>query len=99
MELSAKFKMTPPCRTVRVSVLKLDITYPIERAERIKTRFGETILLTLKESTQTFVKVFLPKRYGDLSTDDDIKSINEKSVIHALKYHGTISNSFVLETE
>jgi hypothetical protein len=99
MDLSAKFKMTSSCRTVGVSSLKMDIPYPIERAEKIETRYGETILLTLKESTQTFVKVFLPKRYGDLFTDDDIKSINEKSVIHALKYRGTISNSFVLEIE
>jgi hypothetical protein len=77
----------------------MDIPYPIESAEKIQTRYGETILLTLKESTQTFVKVFLPKRYGDLFTDDDIKSVNEKSVIYALKYRGTISNSFVFEIE
>jgi hypothetical protein len=77
----------------------MDIPYPIERAEKIKTRYGETILLTLKESTETFIKVFLPKRYGDLFTDDDIKSVNEKSVIRAFKYCGTISNSFVLAIE
>jgi hypothetical protein len=77
----------------------MDIPYPIERAEKIQTRYGETILLTLKESTETFVKVFLPERYGDLFTDDDIKSVNKKSVIRALKYCGTISNSFVLEIE
>jgi hypothetical protein len=92
MELSAKFKMTSSCRTVGVSFLKMDIPYPIQRAKKIQTRYGETILLTLKESTQTSVKVFLPKRYGDLFTDDDIKSVNEKGVIHALKYRDTISN-------
>jgi hypothetical protein len=73
----------------------MDIPHPIERAENIQTCYGETILLTLKESTQTFVKVFIPKRYGELFTDDDIKTINEKIVIRALRYRGTISNSFV----
>jgi hypothetical protein len=99
MDLSAKFKMTSSCRTVGVSSVKMDIPYPIERAEKIQTRYGDTILLALKESTQTFVKVFLPKRYGVLFTDDDVKSVKEKSEIHVLKYRGTISNSFVLEIE
>jgi hypothetical protein len=71
MDLSAKFKMTSSCRTVGVSSLKMDIPYPIERAEKSKLVMAR-LLLTLKESTQTFVKVFLPKRYGDLFTDADI---------------------------
>jgi hypothetical protein len=78
MDLSAKFKMTSSCRSVGVSSLKMDIPFPIERAEIIQTRYGETILLSIKESTETFVKVFLPKRYGDLFTDDDITSVNKK---------------------
>jgi hypothetical protein len=77
MDLSTKFKMTSSCSTIWVSSLKMDIPYPIERAEKIQTRYGETIL-TLKKSTETFVKVFLPKRYVDLITEDDIKSVNEK---------------------
>jgi hypothetical protein len=76
----------------------MDSPYAIERVEKIQTRYGETIL-TLKESPQTFVKVFLPKRYGELFTEDDIKSINERTVIIALRYRGTILNSYILKIE
>jgi hypothetical protein len=99
MDLSAKFKMTSSCQTVGASSLKMDRPFLINRAEKIQTRYGETILLTLQKFAQTFVKVFLPKPYGDLFTEDDIKSIIERSLIHTLRYRGTISNSFILEID
>jgi hypothetical protein len=73
----------------------------MERAEKIQTRYGEAVLLTLIESPQSCVKVFLPKRYGALFTEADLTSINEKSVALALRYRGTCptSNSYILEIE
>jgi len=59
-----KFKVTSACQTVRITYLKTDSSYPIERAEKVQTRYGEAALLTLKESSQVYVKVFLPRRYG-----------------------------------
>jgi hypothetical protein len=73
--------------------LKTVSPYPIERAEKIQTRYVETVLLTLKESPQAFVKIFLPKRYGDVFMEHDIKSVNERTVILALRYRGTCSTS------
>jgi len=75
-----KFKMTSACQTIRITSLKTDSSYPIERAENVQTRYGEAVLLTLKESSQMYVKVFLPRRYGALFSVDDLKSINEKTV-------------------
>jgi hypothetical protein len=79
----------------------MNTTYPIERAGKLQTKFGWAILLTLQESPQTFVIVFLPKRYSAHLTENDIRSINEKSVSSALKYLGNCaqSNSFILEIE
>jgi hypothetical protein len=101
MNLAAKFRMTSSCQTFRISSLTVDKPYPKKRAEKIQTRYGEAVLLTLKESPQAFVKVFLPKRYGAVFTDDDIKSINEKSVSLTFRYRGTCptSNSDILEIE
>jgi hypothetical protein len=48
MDLAAKFKMTSSCQTVRIPSLKMDSPYPIERTEKIQTRYGETVLLSLK---------------------------------------------------
>jgi len=101
MDLSAKFRMTSACQTVRITSLKTDISYPIERAEKLQTRYCEAVLLTLKESSQVYVKVFLPRRYGALFTEDDLKSVNEKTVSLALRYRGTCStsNSYILEVD
>ena len=81
--------------------MKMNTLYPIERAEKLRDRFGEAILLTLQESPQIFVKVFLPRHYGALFTDNDLHSINEKAVSLALKYLGKCptSNSYILEIE
>jgi hypothetical protein len=54
----------------------VDSPYPMESAEKIQTRYGEAALLTLKESPQACVKVFLPRRYGALFTEADLTSIN-----------------------
>ena len=95
-----KFKMTSSCQVIKVPSLKMDSSYPIERAEKLRTRFGEAILLTLQEPPLTFVKVFLPRGYGH-STENDLNSINEKTVSLALRYCGNCpaSNSYILEME
>jgi len=58
--------------------------------------------MTLRaESPHTYVKVFLPRRYGSLFTDDNLSAINEKTVSLCLKYIGinTANNSYILEKE
>jgi hypothetical protein len=101
MNLSMKFKMTSSCQPSKITSLKMNTPYPIERADKLQTKFGWAILLTLPESPQTFVTVFLPKRYSAHFTESDIRSINEKFVSLALKYLGNSpqSNSFILEIE
>jgi len=75
--------------------------YPIERADKVQTKFGEAIQLTLQESQLTCVKVFLPRRYGAVFTGNDLKSINDKTVSLALIYRGICpaSNSYILKRE
>jgi hypothetical protein len=99
MDLATKFRMASVVQTIAITSLSTDISYPIERAEQVQTRYGETLLLTIQETPNTFVKVFLPKRYGAVFTEDDIKAINEKTVCLALRYRGICptSNSAILE--
>jgi len=74
--------------------------YRIERAERFVTKYGEAILMTLQDP-ETFLKVFLPRRYGTLFSNEDLRSINDKTVSLNLKYLGTnpTTNSYILEFE
>ena len=101
MDLSAKFKMISSCQQIKITSLRDNTPYPIERVEKVQTKYGEAIILTLQESPQTFMKVFLPKRYGSVFTDNDLHSINVKSVSLNLKYIGTSpdSNSYILDID
>jgi len=102
MDLSSKFKMISACEQIKISALKQNVPYPIERAERVQTKYGETVLATLRaESAQAFLKVFLPRRYGVLFSDEELRRINEKTLSLSLKYQGTntTTNSYILELE
>jgi len=94
--------MISSCQQTKITSLKINMAYPIEHAERAQTKYGEAILITLRaETPQTFLKVFLPRRYGALFTDEHIRGINEKKIPLSLKYLGTYtdSNSYMLELE
>jgi hypothetical protein len=47
MDLANKFRMTTASNTAKITTLKMDSAYPIERVEKVQTRFGEAVLLTL----------------------------------------------------
>ena len=94
--------MISACEQIKIGALKQNTPYPIERAERVQTKYGETVLMTLRaESPQTFLKVFLPRRYGVLFSDEELQRINERTLPLSLKYLGTLAstNSYILEIE
>jgi len=94
--------MVSSCQQTKITSLKIDTPYPIQHAERFVTKYGEAILMTqLSQSPQTFLKVFLPRRYGNLLSDDDLCTINEKTISLSLKYLGTNTTtiSYILELE
>jgi hypothetical protein len=90
--------VTTTSLVVKIPSLEVDRAYPIIIAEKVQTKFGETMLLT-QDSNNILKKVFLPKRFGSLFTNEKINSINENKVSLALKYVGIypITKSFLLE--
>jgi len=48
MALATKFKMVAACQQTKIMFLKIDTSYPIERAERVVTKYGEAILMTTR---------------------------------------------------
>ena len=56
---------------------------------------GHSVLLPILDSLTSTVKVFLPKRYCDVISDEDIEEINSKRVILYLNYSGTCVNSYL----
>ena len=87
----------------------MEQSYPIVKAERVKTRYGETVLLSIrdpqnlrvKDLTPALMKVFLPKRYAAVITDVDITSINDDQIHWNLVYRGLCekTKTYVLAIE
>jgi hypothetical protein len=75
MALNQKFQEAFTCHTIKIGSLQTDRPYPITHAERVNTRFEFAVLLSIRDSTFT-IKVFLPRRYGEVVTEVDIASIN-----------------------
>jgi len=49
MDLSANFKMISSCQQIKITSLMINTPYPIDRAERVQTKYGEGIVATLRE--------------------------------------------------
>ena len=99
MEFDRKFEIATSCRSVSLESLEPDRAYPIVHAERINTCYGQSILVAIMDSPTSSVKVFLPRRYGDVVSEEDLEAINSQRVALLLIYNGTCprSNSYILK--
>ena len=98
MDLTEKFEDAVAYQAVRISSLDVDRRYEIRSAEKVTTKFGPSVALQIKESPFNIVKGFLPKRYSNCFSEDDIADINNQRVKLYLVYKGTCSktHSYVL---
>ena len=98
MDLPTKFEEAVAYQAVRISSLDVDRRYEIRSAEKVTTKFGPSLALQIKESPFNIVKGFLPKRYSNCFSEDDIADINNQRVKLYLVYNGTCSktHSYVL---
>ena len=90
------------CDTTHVSSLEIGARYPIEFVERVTTRYGETVLMSVKDpNTLILYKVFLPQRYASRLRDEDLKTINEAVAVYHLVNKGLCKskNAYLLAIE
>ena len=66
----------------------------------MESKYGPAVGLAVREDAN-IVKVFLPRRYGDAFTDEDVSAIIERSVQYYLSYKGKslASNAAILQTD
>ena len=67
--------------------------YPIDTAKNVRTRFGETILLSLRTEENALVKVYLPRRYCGAFTPEALEAINTGTIFLQLYYEGKCEQS------
>jgi hypothetical protein len=89
MDLQKKFQEASSSQVIRVNTTEVNKKYPIVRAERVTTKFGPTVLMHIKEQAPKVVKVYLPKRYSAIVSDEDIEPINFNKISFNLLYEGT----------
>ena len=93
MDLGKRFEEATAYASVSVCSLEPHKQYPITRAKRISTKYGLSVVLTLRGSDSGVVQVFQPQRYSDVMTDADLESINSKEVALHLVYKGVCESS------
>jgi hypothetical protein len=98
MVLTQRFRAVTCKKSVRISELQENHPYIITQAVKESKKFGETILLTLKDSDDSF-SVFLPKRYLSAFTEHDIEQINDEKLSLRFIYNGMREKAFALSLE
>jgi len=98
IDLGKRFEEATAYASVSIASLEPHKRYPIIRAKRLSTKFGMSVVLTLRSSDTTIVQGFLPQRHSDIVTDADIHSINFGAVELNLVYKSLCesSNSYLL---
>jgi len=101
MYLAKKFEEATSCKTININSLEKEKLYPIARAKRITSKYGPTVLLTVRVSESCVVQIFLQKRYSAVISDDDVDKISNSAVSLNLVYKGMCetSKSYLLAIE
>jgi hypothetical protein len=89
MDLRRRIAELESCHYMSVRSLETDRKYSILSAERMQTKYGPSIVLTLLDSPERLIRVFLPRRYYSVFTEEDITEINTLGVKLCLVYKGT----------
>jgi hypothetical protein len=89
MDLAQIFETASATDVLSIASLDVGLKYPIVLAAKLKTGFGPSIVLTLRDDEVSKVlKVFLPSRYYSLFSDADIDVINSQTVRYSFVYSG-----------
>ena len=88
MDIVKNFKEATSCKKRNISSLEKGKLYPTVRAKRITTKYGLTVLLTVRDTESSVFQVFLPKRYSAVISDGDMDKINNSAVSLNLVYKG-----------
>ena len=86
--MEQKFQRVSCTRYVPVTSLVVDHRYQILGAERAVTRFGPTVMLRMVGTDNTAIKMYLPRHYAAVFTDDDVEKINSGTYAYDLVSKG-----------
>lgn len=71
-----KFNMEMDDRVVKVEEWPVNTPLPIIELKRVNTKYGECILATLRDTEGASIKSFLPARFANVLSNEDLEAIN-----------------------
>ena len=94
MALSQKFTDALSGAAVNITALYTGTRYPVLHYERMDTKYGESVRLTLREEAEdNVIRVFLPRHYGTTITEEDMAATNNHRIQYYLSYKGKSATS------
>ena len=92
--MTQRFKDAVSGGAVNITSLYTGTRYPLLHCERIGTKYGEAVRLTLREDVDdNIIRVFLPPPYGPAINDEDTAAINNRQIQYYLTYKGKSATS------
>ena len=73
---------------IQVPKLTRHHPYPVVGARRVNGQYGSTVLFTLRSEGDINLKVYLPRRYGELIDEIDIEDLNMGLKMYKLIFMG-----------
>ena len=94
MSLTQKFRDAVAGGAVNITTLRIGTRYPVLQCDRVGTKYGDGVRLTLREEDDNnIVRVFLPRHYGSEMSEDDMAAINVRRITYFLIYMGTSAST------
>ena len=94
MSLTQKFRDAVAGGAVNITDLRIGTRYPVLQCDRVGTKYGDTVRLTLREEDENnIVRGFLPRHYGSVMSEDDMAAINGRRITYFLTYKGTSAST------
>ena len=89
MSLTQRFRDALAGGAVNITALRIGTRYPVIHCDRVGTKYGDAVRLTLREEDDdNIVRVFLPRHYGSTISEDDVAAINNQRLKYFLTYKG-----------
>jgi hypothetical protein len=76
-----KIQEVTSSEVIKINTMEMNKKYPIIREECVSTKFEPTILLHIKETPYKIVKVFIPKPYNSVISDEDMDFIKSQKYL------------------
>ena len=85
MSLTQKFKDAVSGAAVNVTALYTGMRYRVLHCERVETKYGVAVRVTLREADDNVFMEFLQQYYGGTITDGDMATINDRKILYYLR--------------